>query len=661
MLLYYIYIIVTSTNTSTVTSTNTSTNTSTATATKDYYTVITMFTEYIGEVNGGLVIHSTDDIKDDINMEDPESNKHIILDLSVTNSTDPRLYYKMGQCIISHNKRMTKYQLNKYMSDSNSIVRYEVEFSDNTKMEILVENEIKIHSNKKIDSSNIKYADSDDIDTIKKNNCIIDIDLSSTELGRMTTFDYLLIPHASILDTPKSTIKGDIKGDIKGNIKGDIKGNTGGNEDGTLDKNVTLDKYVTLDKNVTQEEDAIQEEDDAVMTMANASALPVDESVTIGGSIPRNDDVSLLSSTYNIFSHLGSASICKNDKKCPECPCSDDKIMTVFRNYLSSEQSLGSSNQSIGTSITSTNYDVLSSMLDKFDENDELSLLNNSEVVNLLKRNNIDIEDAKKAFKPPGPRGDTTWLSNYDIHAVLDWFKEQYKDFNYYPCSLMDFDDAKGPKALISVKKVTDFIKEGYTKVACVLNTAKGNSSGEHWVTVYSDVNLSANKATLEYFNSTGESPPKEVIRWMKRNHEALNEYFSSNNATLTEHFTGDRVVELVNTTSMQQGNSECGVYALYFIKSRLEGMSFQEIVKSNVIDNKMFTFRTFLFSPGNSDDSDSQGGWKGFKKRNKKVSVGSQIATKGGKPRGLSTKTRHHSIGGEMYRLTSDFELIRV
>ena len=49
-------------------------------------------------------------------------------------------------------------------------------------------------------------------------------------------------------------------------------------------------------------------------------------------------------------------------------------------------------------------------------------------------------------------------------------------------------------------------------------------------------------------------------------------------------------------TISHQKQNNQCGIYAIYFIKKMLEGMSFDKFLKSGLSDSKMKSLRNEYF-----------------------------------------------------------------
>ena len=177
----------------------------------------------------------------------------------------------------------------------------------------------------------------------------------------------------------------------------------------------------------------------------------------------------------------------------------------------------------------------------------------------------IDDEELRKEideeiFAPDAPPEWTTnpdeWLSNYDISKVLKQYEETYPDFTFIEPSPIDFD--KKPKTF-NAKCVSNelcgfslrhHINKGKTKIGFVFNLDEHTKGGSHWVSMFLDID----EGFIFYFNSTGEEIPKEV--------DKLKDRIVSQALKL-----GVRLVFIQNhPTAHQRGNTECGMYCLYFI-----------------------------------------------------------------------------------------------
>jgi hypothetical protein len=193
-------------------------------------------------------------------------------------------------------------------------------------------------------------------------------------------------------------------------------------------------------------------------------------------------------------------------------------------------------------------------------------------------------------FAPKAPiswnKNKNEWLSSIDISNVLDQYKSTYTDFTYMGPSPIDFDTKLGSDVCVWPELCKLNIKEQYDKgirkIGIVFNLDKHNQSGSHWVAIF--VHLSENY--VYYFDSCGtKKPPKEISIIMKR----IIEQCRGMNINLRS---------FINTYPHQKGNTECGMYVLYFIICLLEGIKKpQDFSKRRIPDEEVEAFRTIYFN----------------------------------------------------------------
>ena len=195
-------------------------------------------------------------------------------------------------------------------------------------------------------------------------------------------------------------------------------------------------------------------------------------------------------------------------------------------------------------------------------------------------------------FKPEGPSQSREWLSNWNISDVLSAYSKRFHFFEFIDSAMMDFQ-----------KYDNDLIKfdpealraKGKTCFACVLNTDVHTGRGKHWVTLFCDLRRSP--GTLEFFNSANKSPPKDVSRF-------FDQLASRLGATYQKEV---KYFETAGDIEHQKGNSECGLFSLYYIWNRLSeslplAMSSSAnaaerfVLKSRISDSTAYAFRQQVF-----------------------------------------------------------------
>ncbi len=199
-------------------------------------------------------------------------------------------------------------------------------------------------------------------------------------------------------------------------------------------------------------------------------------------------------------------------------------------------------------------------------------------VINKVFDNSKEILD--EHFKPAGPRDSTNLLSNFNIDESLELYAKKYEGFYHVYFQMIDF--AKVGTELATLDLV-DLIKKGYKSMGVVLNTDVSTGRGIHWFCLFCD--LKARPVTLEYFNSSGNKPRNEVQVWLNMTKQALEE----NNIPA-------KIVIASNIEHQIDSETECGPYSLYYIWSRLNGISPEVFNKKRIPDDKMIEFRQTLF-----------------------------------------------------------------
>ena len=186
-------------------------------------------------------------------------------------------------------------------------------------------------------------------------------------------------------------------------------------------------------------------------------------------------------------------------------------------------------------------------------------------------------------FAPDQPyewkRNPTEWLSNYDILNVLEQYELVYKNFEFIGPTPIDFDtrlggegnaynignERKSPEGAGGKKCVWNDlchfslkakIREKKTKIGIIFNLDKHDEHGSHWVSLFIDIK----RRFLFYFDSAGGEMPPEVSRLIERVQSQAKELrFQFKPYTNGSH-------------EHQKGNTECGMYSLFFIVTMLTG-----------------------------------------------------------------------------------------
>lgn len=168
----------------------------------------------------------------------------------------------------------------------------------------------------------------------------------------------------------------------------------------------------------------------------------------------------------------------------------------------------------------------------------------------------------RTAFRPPAPG--RRWLSTGDIDRVLRQYEAALLPaFRFLGTVPADFAVARGggPEdvtCLPGAGALCDALRApgrgGARQLAFVMNLDPSHLPGSHWVAVF--VDLPAGE--FSYFDSRGDPPPLPVLRYFHRLSAAAVE---AGGPPLRMEYNNRRV---------QRGDSECGVFAVFYILVRL-------------------------------------------------------------------------------------------
>ena len=227
-----------------------------------------------------------------------------------------------------------------------------------------------------------------------------------------------------------------------------------------------------------------------------------------------------------------------------------------------------------------------------------------NEIDNTTLRKQIE----KYIFAPEQPSEWKTnpdeWLSNYDIFNVIRQYQDTYKDFKFMGPTTIDFDTRLPEKNNQCVEdEICEFdlktdMKKGIQHFACVFNLDKHDQSGSHWVSMFIDIP----EKIIFYFDSAGaDDVPKEINVLVERLQKQAGE--------LSSPFTFKYIDngKLIH----QNGNTECGMYSIFFVITMLTGktpftedkvMNMNErlelFLKKRIPDKVVFDYRDLYFNP---------------------------------------------------------------
>jgi hypothetical protein len=199
-------------------------------------------------------------------------------------------------------------------------------------------------------------------------------------------------------------------------------------------------------------------------------------------------------------------SFCAPSKTGNRDSCYDDDDLELLINVYNSN-----SNKKIDPDIPRS--EKIKALLDVFSDeckDDQICWLNHSKV-----RNDVyDTDIEETTFVPRGPTKEQEWLSNHDILNTMIQYEEIYPSFHFIgaePCNFLKL--SKNNRSVFDDEDLRRLYNEGKQKIGLVLNTQGYEQGGEHWVSIYADLD----KNLLYYFDSNGDKPFNDAKVFMNR------------------------------------------------------------------------------------------------------------------------------------------------
>jgi hypothetical protein len=277
--------------------------------------------------------------------------------------------------------------------------------------------------------------------------------------------------------------------------------------------------------------------------------------------------------------------------------CSSEEIIQKMKEFLEKN--------GINASLASP-IDVVNKLKDTLDCDVESCVLKNRKFSNFVGSTKIK-ENLAENFKPEGPALTFDLLSNFNIDDVLDQFEKAYSSqgFVHIPFQMRDFAkyapsereikkeahgsteaELKGKRKNLATVDWAEEYNRGMRCAGVVLNTDYSSGNGIHWFCLFMD--FRTRPYTIEYFNSSGNLPLYEIAFWMKETRQKLIDEMG---------LEVDDIKDVVVSRIVHQYDKHsCGIYVLYYILSRLNGVPYKYFQENKISDKLMHEFRKVFF-----------------------------------------------------------------
>ena len=212
-----------------------------------------------------------------------------------------------------------------------------------------------------------------------------------------------------------------------------------------------------------------------------------------------------------------------------------------------------------------------------------------------------------KSIRPAKPgkwyKNPSTWLSNYDIMAVMKQYDDDkasnYKFLGVFPIDFTVKDTAgQCMYSEICSLDITKYIKKNIKYVGFVTNLDRHDEPGSHWTSTFVCIDPTMKSYGAYYYDSVSRTPPQEVKNFMENVKKQLQtKYPGSPNFKIQ-----------YNVYQEQKGNNECGMFSMLYQLRWLHALkknkaaTFEDALKVKMTDADMQKFRDVLFRPNTNE-----------------------------------------------------------
>lgn len=199
-------------------------------------------------------------------------------------------------------------------------------------------------------------------------------------------------------------------------------------------------------------------------------------------------------------------------------------------------------------------------------------------------------------FAPESPKdwkkNPNEWLSSLDILQVMNQYEKKYKCFDFLGPSPIDYDTHTLYGECVWEElchfNLAQQLKKEHTKIGIIFNLDPHYKGGSHWVSLF----INVKQQTIFFFDSTGEPIPPQIEKFVNTVIEQGKQ--------LQEHvmFKFDQNYPVEH----QYGNTECGIYSIFFVTHMLEDKINGDYLKTHILKDKyMENFRKVYYNENGS------------------------------------------------------------
>jgi len=212
--------------------------------------------------------------------------------------------------------------------------------------------------------------------------------------------------------------------------------------------------------------------------------------------------------------------------------------------------------------------------------------------VRQMTKNSKQEQELLDAFAPESPKewekNPNEWLSSIDILQVMNQYEKKYKCFDFLGPSPIDYDTHKLYEKCVWEElchfDLDKHLQKKHNKIGVIFNLDPHYKGGSHWVSLF----INIKNKTIFFFDSTGEQIPPQINKFVNTFIEQGKQLPKPINFKFDQNYPVEH----------QYGNTECGIYSIFFIIHMLEDKITGHYLKTNILkDEYIENFRKVYYN----------------------------------------------------------------
>jgi len=212
--------------------------------------------------------------------------------------------------------------------------------------------------------------------------------------------------------------------------------------------------------------------------------------------------------------------------------------------------------------------------------------------VRQMTKNSKQEQELLDAFAPESPKewekNPNEWLSSIDILQVMNQYEKKYKCFDFLGPSPIDYDTHKLYGKCVWEElchfDLDKHLQKKHNKIGVIFNLDPHYKGGSHWVSLF----INIKNKTIFFFDSTGEQIPPQINKFVNTIIEQGKQLPNPINFKFDQNYPVEH----------QYGNTECGIYSIFFIIHMLEDKITGHYLKTNILkDEYIENFRKVYYN----------------------------------------------------------------